>query len=152
MAKVMKLIDPALYTRLMELDRHLKQQQYNDETKETYTNTANVAEPLQSLQNPQLEDSSSQHEHTSEPIKYTQLKQLIVSCLGKHQQSKASKVLTFLMQSPDFQWLPTFEVKYKSQLIPKSNILDLISFITQSNPIIYTPAPTGIETFYDILQ
>ncbi|CAG7823521.1 unnamed protein product [Allacma fusca] len=38
----------------MELDRHLKQQQQNDEEKETYSNKPNDVEPLESFQNPPL--------------------------------------------------------------------------------------------------
>ncbi|CAG7784697.1 unnamed protein product [Allacma fusca] len=143
MAKVMKVIDPSLYTKLMTLNQNLQTDIQNTETIDI--DSGNKSE---SNLTP-INDVSRELLESSRPV---DSKRFIISCLAKNQQNKADKILTFLMQSPDFHWLPSFEVKYKSQLIPKSNICDLVSFVTQSNTLIPTLPPEGIKSFYNILQ
>jgi hypothetical protein len=131
MAKIIKCIELPLYERLMEI----------------YGKEAGTYEPARNIEITSPTPSNEPPNGDSLEIKD------IVQYLCQYQKSKAEKLLLILRQLNLVSWQPNFEVLIKKSLIPDSNIVDLVSFVTRK--IFPTakqkPPPIGINQFLKVI-
>ena len=67
--------------------------------------------------------------------------------LSPKKRSKGSLLLHYLEKSENIKWKKSGELMYKGKVIPKSNVIELITHAIQNDK----SKPNGMKTFYKIL-
>ena len=67
--------------------------------------------------------------------------------LSPKKRSKGSLLLHYLENSENIEWKKSCELMYKGKVIPKSNVIELITHAIQNDK----SKPNGMKSFYKIL-
>jgi hypothetical protein len=134
MAKIMKVMEPALYDQLMRLAAE------QAETK------------LQDISDEKKNNKKSDFIKVTAPRNFNEEIKNIVNRLCKYQRFKARKILEILVQSNQFSWdEESFEFTYNEKKSSESNLIDLISFVT-ATPSSKRKKPADLDLFLMIVK